>query len=269
MPLRDSPEPGASAGFCNQQTLNSTDDVTSIDGTASLATEGVRSVPTESVLLSQSGASINETSRDGRRGTLTHDVSAALKYGLELVRYGAILVADEGRMRVANRAALSILEKKDGLWLSDPGLTAARASDTRLLLRLLQEAITAPELGEPKDSPIMLPRKFARTSLIVRVIPGPGLTCWPDERTRVAMLMLYDQDMALEVNISVLIRLYGLTRGEAALAASLMRGKSVEDAAGELFISPHTARTHLKRIFMKTDTHRQAELVLRAFPALL
>jgi DNA-binding CsgD family transcriptional regulator len=196
------------------------------------------------------------------------DVSVALTYGLELVRYGAMLVAVEGRLRLANRAALSILEKRDGLWNSVPGLVTERASDTRLLLRLLHEAIHAPENGEPKDSPIMLPRKFARTSLIVRVMPGPGLRSWPDA-DGAAMLMLYDQDMGLDVNISLLIKLYGLTRGEAGLAASLMRGRSIEEAATELFISPHTARTHLKRIFMKTDTHRQTELVVRAFPAVL
>ena len=43
----------------------------------------------------------------------------------------------------------------------------------------------------------------------------------------------------------------------------LRQGKSIEDAAAELFISAHTARTHLKRIFLKTDTHRQPELVVR------
>jgi len=198
---------------------------------------------------------------------ISHEVSVALKYGLELVRYGAMLVADEGRLRLANRAALSILERRDGLWLSNPGLVADRASDTRLLLRLLHEAISAPEQGEPKDSPILLPRKVARTALIVRVVPGPGIDCWPGTNSRSAMLMLYDQDIALDVNISLLVRLYGLTLGEAALAASLMRGRSIEEAAEELFISPHTARTHLKRIFMKTDTHRQPELVVKMFPA--
>jgi DNA-binding CsgD family transcriptional regulator len=197
------------------------------------------------------------------------DVSSALTYGLELVRYGAMLVANEGNLRIANRAALSILEKKDGLWIGEPGLVAERASDTRLLLRLLREAISIPEQGEPKDSPIMLPRKAARTSLIVRVVPGPDLNCWPNTENRAAMLMLYDQDMGVDVNISLLIKLYGLTRGEAALAAHLMRGKSIEEAAHELFISPHTARTHLKRIFMKTDTHRQTELVVRISPAIL
>jgi DNA-binding CsgD family transcriptional regulator len=73
----------------------------------------------------------------------------------------------------------------------------------------------------------------------------------------------------LEVNETVLSQLYGLTRGEAALASYLLRGKSIEEASEELFISPHTARTHLKRIFMKTDTHRQTELVVRMFSAVL
>jgi DNA-binding CsgD family transcriptional regulator len=48
-----------------------------------------------------------------------------------------------------------------------------------------------------------------------------------------------------------------------------LRGKSIEEAAEQLFISPHTARTHLKRIFMKTDTHRQTELVVRMFSTVL
>jgi DNA-binding CsgD family transcriptional regulator len=73
----------------------------------------------------------------------------------------------------------------------------------------------------------------------------------------------------VQVDESLLRKLYGLTRGEAALATILLKGKSIEEAAAELFISPHTARTHLKRIFMKTDTHRQTELVVRIFSSLL
>jgi DNA-binding CsgD family transcriptional regulator len=197
------------------------------------------------------------------------DVVIALTYGLELVRNGAMLVAAEGRPQLANRAALAILEKKDGLALSVSGLVADRASDTRLLQHLLHEAITTPERGEPQGSPVTLPRKVAQSSLIVRVIPGPGLGCWPGTDDRSALMMLYDQDLGLEVDESVLVKLYGLTRGEASLAAQLLRGKSIEEAAEALFISPHTARTHLKRIFMKTDTHRQTELVVRIFSSVL
>jgi DNA-binding CsgD family transcriptional regulator len=139
----------------------------------------------------------------------------------------------------------------------------------RLLQKLLQEAIKTPELGEPKESPITLQRKTTHNALIVRVVPGPELNCWNGAENRTALLKLYDQDLGLEVDAGDLCRLYGLTRGEAALAVLLVRGKSIEDAAEELFISPHTARTHLKRIFMKTDTHRQTELVVRILTIVL
>ncbi len=191
------------------------------------------------------------------------DVLLALTYGLELVQHGALLVAAEGRLRLANRTATAILHKKDGIMIARTGLVADRASDTRLLHKLLADAIHSPERGEPADSPLMLQRKNARHSLIVRVIPGPELECWPHADNRTALLKLYDQDLGLVVDERALSSLYGLTRGEAVLAARLAQGRSIEEAAAELFISAHTARTHLKRIFMKTDTHRQTELVVR------
>jgi DNA-binding CsgD family transcriptional regulator len=200
---------------------------------------------------------------------IPRDVLLALTYGLELVRCGAMLVKSEGYPHFANRSALETLRRGDGIALARTGLVAERASDTRLLRLLLQEAISAPEKGEPQGSPITLPRKNVRSSLIVRVLPGPGLECWPDKEDRAALVTIYDEENSVQVDEAVLRKLYGLTRGEAALAVILLKGKSIEDAAVELFISPHTARTHLKRIFMKTDTHRQTELVVRIFSALL
>ncbi|HTC47254.1 MAG TPA: helix-turn-helix transcriptional regulator [Candidatus Aquilonibacter sp.] len=209
------------------------------------------------------------TRQSGKRLPLSEDVMSALSFGLELIRHGAMLVAHEGHLHIANHSALAILQKKDGLSLSATGLVADRAADTQLLRRLLKDAITSPELGEPKDSPMTLPRKRSHNALIVRIVPGPGLECWPATENRAALMTLYDQDTSLQVDASVLCKLYGLTRGEAALAIHLLQGKSVEEAAAELFISLHTARTHLKRIFMKTDTHRQTELVVRIFSALV
>jgi DNA-binding CsgD family transcriptional regulator len=191
------------------------------------------------------------------------DVLVALTYGLELLRHGAMLVAANGQPQITNRTAWTILQKNDGLAIRRAGLIADRASDTKLLHRLLHEALTYPDAGEPNESPITLERKSALSSLIVRVVPGPGLECWQAPEQRTALLRLYDRDLGLVVDERALISLYGLTRGEAALATKLIQGLSLEDAAGQLFISPHTARTHLKRIFMKTDTHRQPELVVR------
>jgi DNA-binding CsgD family transcriptional regulator len=156
-----------------------------------------------------------------------------------------------------------MLQKKDGLALLRSSLVAERPAGTRMLHRALRKAISHPGHGEPVESPFMLERRLATSAWIVRVMPGPGLDCWEPGGQRTALLKLYDRDPDLVVDEKALVSIYGLTRGEAALAAKVVQGKSIESAADELCISPHTARTHLKRIFMKTDTHRQPELVVR------
>ena len=55
---------------------------------------------------------------------------------------------------------------------------------------------------------------------------------------------------------------FGLTPSEARLALRLVTGETVRSAAAELHISYETARTKLKRIFSKTGTCRQGELVV-------
>ena len=67
----------------------------------------------------------------------------------------------------------------------------------------------------------------------------------------------------------VLVRLYGLTHAETRLIGLLGRDFSLDDTAAALGIAMSTARTHLQRIFEKTGTNRQSELmklVLSALP---
>lgn len=59
----------------------------------------------------------------------------------------------------------------------------------------------------------------------------------------------------------MLQELFGLTKAESLLAQKLVNGSSLNEAAVELKISPHTARAQLGTIFSKTDSHRQPQLV--------
>lgn len=59
-----------------------------------------------------------------------------------------------------------------------------------------------------------------------------------------------------------LASLYGLSPAEARLAAKLSALRSVEQAADELCITVHTARSQLKSIFTKTGSQSQSELLM-------
>lgn len=62
-------------------------------------------------------------------------------------------------------------------------------------------------------------------------------------------------------HVRSLEELYGLTHAEARVASRVGRGLAVKEIAADLHISVETVRTHLKRIYAKTGTRRQAELV--------
>lgn len=65
-----------------------------------------------------------------------------------------------------------------------------------------------------------------------------------------------------KVSIQSLTGLHGLTKQEAYLTRELCNGKSSLDEAAQIMgITVGTARTHLKHVFAKTGTSKQAELV--------
>lgn len=55
--------------------------------------------------------------------------------------------------------------------------------------------------------------------------------------------------------------LFNLTPAEARVAKFIIEGRTVAEAAGELMVKENTIRIHLKSIFAKTGTHRQADLI--------
>lgn len=58
-----------------------------------------------------------------------------------------------------------------------------------------------------------------------------------------------------------LAELYGLTLAESRVLEHIGQGETPQEAAERLGISLTTVKTHLQRIFAKTETTRQADLV--------
>jgi DNA-binding CsgD family transcriptional regulator len=75
-----------------------------------------------------------------------------------------------------------------------------------------------------------------------------------------ALVFLYDPSNFAPRDARLLTALFRLTRAEAAVALRVGDGIGLSGVANELGVSVSTVRTHLQRIFAKTDTHRQAQL---------
>ena len=59
--------------------------------------------------------------------------------------------------------------------------------------------------------------------------------------------------------------LSGLTEREVEILTLVGRGMSNPEIAENLFISPHTAKTHISRIMAKLHAHDRAQLVIAAY----
>jgi DNA-binding CsgD family transcriptional regulator len=103
-------------------------------------------------------------------------------------------------------------------------------------------------------------RRDGKAPLLIRVLPLAAAAHSPFLGAR-ALLLLCELRAKPAPEPALLARAFGLTLAEARLAALLATGIALEAAAQRLGVSRETARTQLKAVFAKTETHRQSELV--------
>lgn len=110
-----------------------------------------------------------------------------------------------------------------------------------------------------------------RTAMTLRLPAGaPGgmqLIALPESpalaRTAVIGLLSLPWQSDTAAQAQALITLFGLAPSEARLAAEIAGGASLSEAADRLGVTIETARNYSKRVFAKTRTRGQADLVRR------
>ena len=177
---------------------------------------------------------------------------------LDRVAQGVLIVATDGEVLFANRAAGSLLAEADGIKTEKSALRASASADTVQLRRLIAAAA---ERLEGAGGVMALPRPAPRRALSVLVAPLTIETTWFTVSRPAAIVFVADPDSEPPIAPDQLSNLYRLTPSEVAVAMAIARGAGLQAAADELRISLTTARTHLQHVFEKTETRRQAELV--------
>lgn len=202
------------------------------------------------------------------RGELIWQLNGAL----DLLESGVVIVDAELRPVFANRFAERIFCERDGLVVHRGILQATKADATRDLHKAIKSAIAlASERSLDDARPIdisdaaaivALPRP-TRRALMARVLP---LATESIHRAmvlpaaRAVVLVTRPRDSS-HIDVNVVAGSLRLTPRQAALAALLAGGTSLRHAAAYLGVTIQTARWHLKEIFERTGTHRQADLI--------
>jgi DNA-binding CsgD family transcriptional regulator len=173
-----------------------------------------------------------------------------------------ILLDERGAPLVTNRTAERILAKNDGLTLDREGPWASTSKQTGELRHALARATQAGKSdGEDSDVAMRLLRPSGRPALEVVVTPiGRESSPLFDHRAAAA-IFLAEPDAQNGCPTARLRRLYGLTPAEAEVAHRIVQGMALSEIAEALGVTIHSVRGHVKQLFAKTGTHRQAELV--------
>jgi DNA-binding CsgD family transcriptional regulator/PAS domain-containing protein len=186
----------------------------------------------------------------------------AAEHALDRLPIGVVLVGAEGHPLFMNQAAEEMVRGEDGLSVRHGRLSATSNSGNSELRRLIEEsACGAARSAASPGRAMHLRGSFRDLSVLVAPVwPQPKCLALSEHRPA-AMVFVSEPRKQSQVSVEVLMEVYGLTKTEARLACELARGTGVDAAAATLEMGVGTARTHLKQIFQKTDTHRQAELV--------
>jgi DNA-binding CsgD family transcriptional regulator len=172
----------------------------------------------------------------------------------------AIFVVDvEGRPLLLNRAAERLLARNNGLELVHGILAAASDKETRKLRRLVAAAC-CDEVADEREDEIAISGPPGDPPLVLRIAPIRHSAVDRTGRRRPVAAVLTRPIEPTET-ARQLYKFYHMTPAEARLTTLIVSGHSLLAVATELHITKNTARTHMKRIYVKTETHRQVDLV--------
>jgi DNA-binding CsgD family transcriptional regulator len=188
--------------------------------------------------------------------------AARLAETVDRLSTGIFLTEDRGRISYMNSSAEAMLKRGGAIRSRDGRLVATRSDARDALSRALDQSAAGRAPPATGQYAVPLPEE-ERSGLIANVLPLE----WRESRNPlgslpgVAAVIIQDPSASNASPMKAFGELYGLTAAESRVLELIADGYTPQDAADRLSLSLATAKTHLQRIFAKTNTGRQSELV--------
>lgn len=179
---------------------------------------------------------------------------------LENLDAGVIVIDRSARIKYSNSEAEAILRDNRELVTVGGRLSVRQAALQSRLEKILQGAIAVAD-GHPKPAPAALRiSRLDRLPLTLAMVPLQPMRPTLLMSSEPHVLVFIRDPERTTLDASNLRELFGFTRTEAAIAAEIGNGHTLENIAKQQGVRVETVRWHLKHIFVKTGTNRQAEV---------
>lgn len=189
-----------------------------------------------------------------------HRLEPGLASAYEALPYGMLLLDETGRVRYRNRIAEALITGSASLAVVQGRLTASEPRSAKRLEDALRLAGSADDALR-RGGVVALAKPDSRIPLSLKIIPLEHEKGGLLDSGRSILVCAADPELPVDLAAHDLKSMLNLTPAEARVAMALFEGHSLKEAAQQLSISSNTARIHLSRIFDKTDTKRQSELI--------
>jgi len=200
--------------------------------------------------------------RAGQAFRKAQDVQRIAMQALDAMPMGVVMLSGRGAMIGANETARKIIDTGEALTIAEGGLWVDWGW-RKLRFRDLVARLTA-KRGESQVEALpafSVPRSSGQKPLSMLLMPVGEWDEAANEDKPVAIVFVGDPDRPMEMDPAQICQLYGLSRAEGRVVALLASGQRLDLVAENLGVTYDTVRKHLKQVFGKTGTDRQAELV--------
>jgi DNA-binding CsgD family transcriptional regulator len=176
------------------------------------------------------------------------------------------LLESGGRLAMTNAAAQRLFNRGNPLYVADERLRCRRLPDQAAMTRCLEELDIddkAVQVAKPRRLALKLGADQPDSERLLCSLWSmrPESTMGAFGSRPVALLTIATRSAAASVDPVFLASMFDLTPAECRLSTSLIDGKSLREIAHTYGVAVDTLKAQLKSVFIKTGTHRQAELV--------
>ncbi|WP_298368752.1 helix-turn-helix transcriptional regulator [uncultured Bradyrhizobium sp.] len=183
-----------------------------------------------------------------------------LRASLDLFQAGIVLLDGETKIVHANRAAETMLKSGSPI-SSHRGELRTGSPQTSAALRTAVATAAANEAAVGKLG-IGLPAPQADGSpALIHVLPLTGGNRGKRIALRASAALFVTSEMRTAIPAESLASLFGLTSAETRVLGSLLAGRTPAETARTMGTAMTTVRTHIAKVFEKTGTSRQSELM--------
>ena len=176
----------------------------------------------------------------------------------------AVFIVDpEGTVLLGNDGSEDFLSRCEALRIVDSRLSALSKRENNALSRAIAEVATQNPTDKIHAARVVtIDGSSAARPIMISMRPAGKLFCSKTREYRdVAILSAKNPENSGQSQACAFSKLYQLTPAQARLTGLILSGHTRIDAARQLKVSENTVRSHLKQIFLKTNTHGQMDLV--------